>query len=243
MRNPLRIVVAITFISCVILVVNFIPALFEDETDLLNKSLYLSSTKVVDVTSTVVDSTESGSAVESSDDTSDSTTLKGDTDADKVYYFLKGKGLSDNAIFGLMGNFKAESNLTFKRLEGDYGSTPSQKTLDFISTVDNGGNTWWYSKPGSSTGFGLIGFTYWSIAKQLVDNAKKMGKSIGDPEPQLETMWELMSAPKFKSYLEADHTLYEITHFICTEYEKPKVDNTNTRYGYAQDLQKEYAGK
>ena len=119
--------------------------------------------------------------------------LYGDGNAEVCWNFLKGKGFSDAAAAGIIGNWQVESGIeprqcqhgTFAGANGEslaFPYDPPEASLsdDYpAALVDNG-----------SFGYGIAQWTYPSRARGLVDYAESIGKRSGDLESQLGWFWE-----------------------------------------------------
>lgn len=92
-------------------------------------------------------------------------------------------------------------------------------------------------------GYGLCQWTYWSRKKALVEYAHDIGKSVGDEAMQVDFCVGELKAdfPNLWSFLCSTEDTYEVTSRICAEYERPAVNNINTRYSFAQKFQTELA--
>ena len=112
--------------------------------------------------------------------------LIGSTNEEKIWNYLKAKGLPDCGIAGLMGNLYAESCLIPTNLQNSYEKSLSFTDAAYTAAVDNGT---YQNFVKDSAGYGLAQWTYWSRKKNLLDFAKKKGKSIGDLEMQLDFLW------------------------------------------------------
>lgn len=105
--------------------------------------------------------------------------LNGSTNEEKIWNYLKAKGLPACGIAGLMGNLYAESCLVPTNLQNSYEKTLGFTDAAYTAAVDNGT---YQNFVKDSAGYGLAQWTYWSRKKNLLDFAKKKGKSIGDLE-------------------------------------------------------------
>lgn len=94
-----------------------------------------------------------------------------------------------------------------------------------------------------AVGYGLCQWTYWSRKKALVEYAHDIGKSVGDEAMQVDfCIGELKASyASLWSFLCTTEDTYEATCRICTEYERPAVNNINARYDFAQKFQTELA--
>ena len=172
--------------------------------------------------------------------TSGSSTLGGQ-DTESIYNYLIGQGLTNAGAAGLMGNIEAESNFLPDSVESwflygdEYRKEYTRKVDsgeisrdDFINNGPNGG------------GYGLVGFTYWTLKRDLYDFAKEKGTSIGDMETQLEFIVKTFKENYKSLYntLTTSNDLYTCTYAVLDEYERPAYYNIDTRYSNAQKYYK-----
>ena len=103
--------------------------------------------------------------------------LIGETTPEKIWNFLKSKGLSSCGAAGLMGNLYAESGLNPQNLQNSYEKKLGHTDASYTAAVDNGsyGN---FARDGA--GYGLAQWTYHTRKAALLEYAKAAGKSIGD---------------------------------------------------------------
>lgn len=108
--------------------------------------------------------------------------LSGKTTDEKIWNFLKSKGLNSIAIAGLMGNLHAESGLNPKNLQNSYEKKLGHTDESYTAAVDCGEYT---NFARDAAGYGLAQWTYHTRKAALLAYAKSMGKSVGDLEMQL----------------------------------------------------------
>ena len=113
--------------------------------------------------------------------------LKGTTNEEKIWNYLKSKGLNDYGCAGLMGNLFAESGLRPNNLQNSFEKKLGYTDDGYVAAVDSGKYTNFVR---DSAGFGLAQWTYWSRKQALLDYARKMKKSIGDLDMQLDFLWQ-----------------------------------------------------
>ena len=142
-----------------------------------------------------------------------------------IWEFLKGKGLNDYAVAGLMGNLQAESALNPKNLQNSYQSKLGFTDESYTAAVDRGS----YSNfVHDSAGYGLAQWTFWSRKQNLLNYAKSKGCSIGDLTMQLEFLWsELQGYKTVISTLRSARSVREASDAVLTGYEKP-ADQSET---------------
>lgn len=143
--------------------------------------------------------------------------------ADRVWNFFKGKGLSDIAVAGIMGNAKQESgfNPTIAHSESIQGS-PAK----FIGIFQ------WDNKRSSDR---------WG---QLVKWAQKKGYNPESIDTQLRWTWEELSGPEALSLREIKkaQTPEEAAKIWYEKYERASHGLPN-RQNYAKDFYTKYKGK
>ena len=64
--------------------------------------------------------------------------LKGSNNEEKIWNYLKSKGLNDYGISGLMGNLHAESALIPTNLQNSYEKKLGFTDTTYTNAVDNG---------------------------------------------------------------------------------------------------------
>ena len=100
--------------------------------------------------------------------------LIGNSNEEKIWYFLKSKGLNDYGTASLMGNLYAESGLDSHNLE-NIGNTKLGMTDDeYTVAVDNGT----YTKEQfiyDGFGYSLPQWTYYTRKKAFYEYAKSSG--------------------------------------------------------------------
>ena len=96
---------------------------------------------------------------------------------------LSNEGFTKAGAAGLMGNLKAESNLDSKNLQNTFERKLGYTDNSYTLAVDNGT---YKNFVKDSAGYGLAQWTYWTRKQNLLNFAKKQGKSIGDLEMQID---------------------------------------------------------
>lgn len=137
-----------------------------------------------------------------------------------LWNFLKGKGLSDYATAGLIGNLYAESGLSSNNLQNSYETKLGYTDDTYTAAVDNGSYTNFIK---DSAGYGLAQWTYWSRKQNLYNFAKEKGKSIGDFEMQEEFLWNEIST-SYKGMLTklaSVTSVRDASDIVLCDFEKP----------------------
>lgn len=166
------------------------------------------------------------------------------TDAAKtIWDFLKGKGLNDFAVAGIMGNLFAESALRSNNLQNSYEKSLGYTDESYTKAVDNGTYTNFVY---DAAGYGLVQWTYWSRKKALKEFADKCKASIGDLTMQLEFLWkELQEYTSVMNILKEATTILEASNAVLLNYERPADQSATakrTRANYGQTYFDKYAG-
>lgn len=145
--------------------------------------------------------------------------LIGSTNEQKIWNYLKGKGLPAYGIAGLMGNLYAESGLIPTNLQNSYEKSLTYTDAGYTAAVDSGE---YQNFVRDSAGYGLAQWTYWSRKRNLLDFAKQAGKSIGDLEMQLDFLWkELQGYTAVIKTLKTAKTVQEASDAVLLNYERP----------------------
>lgn len=168
--------------------------------------------------------------------------LNGSTNEQKIWNYLIGKGLSKAGAAGLMGNLYAESGLNPANLQNTYEKKLGYTDASYTAAVDNGS---YGNFVRDSAGYGLAQWTYWSRKQNLLNFAKKAGKSIGDLEMQLDFLWgELQGYPAVLSALKTASTVKAASDSVLVNFERPADQSAaakNRRAGYGQAYYDKYA--
>ena len=170
--------------------------------------------------------------------------LVGSTNEQKIWNYLKSKGLNHYGIAGLMGNLYAESALNPQNLQNTYEKKLGYTDAAYTQAVDNGTYTNFVK---DSAGYGLAQWTYWSRKQNLLNFAKSVGKSIGDLEMQLDFMWKELSegyATSVLAVLKTATSILQASNAVLLKYERPADQSTavqNKRASYGQKYFDKYA--
>ena len=170
--------------------------------------------------------------------------LIGTTNEEKIWNYLKSKGLSDCGVAGLMGNLYAESGLRPNNLQNTYEGKFGMADAEYTELVDKGRYTNFVR---DSAGYGLAQWTYWSRKEALLAYAKASKKSIGDLEMQLVFLLKELSSYGLLGRLKTVSTVLEASNIVLLEFEKPASMNTAAtqvkRAEYGQKYFDKYAKK
>lgn len=171
--------------------------------------------------------------------------LKGTTNEEKIWNFLKAKGLNDYGAAGLLGNLYAESALRPNNLENSGERRLGYTDESYTAAVDAGTYTGFVR---DAAGYGIAQWTYWSRKEGLLAFTKAAGTSIGDLETQLGFLWKELSEG-YKAVLNVLKTatsLRQASDKVLTDFERP-ADQSETararRASYGQKYLDQFAGK
>lgn len=164
------------------------------------------------------------------------------TNEEKIRKFLFDKGLSEAAVFGLMGNIYAESGLLPNNLQNSYEKKLGFTDASYTLAVDNGS---YKNFARDAAGYGLCQWTYGPRKQALYDFARKKAKSIGDIDMQLEFLYKELSE-SYKGVLSGimtAKTIREASDIVLTKFERPK-DQSETvkkkRAAYGENFYNNY---
>lgn len=170
--------------------------------------------------------------------------LTGNSNSEKIWNYLIGRGLSKAGAAGLMGNIYAESAFRPNNLQNSYERKLGYTDDTYTAAVDSGSYTNFVR---DSAGYGLAQWTYWSRKQNLLNFAKSVGTSIGDLEMQLGFLMKELSEG-YKSVfniLKTATTVKEASDVVLVHFERPADQSDaakNRRSGYGQTYYDKYAG-
>lgn len=168
--------------------------------------------------------------------------LKGSNNEEKIWNYLKSKGLNDYGISGLMGNLYAESALIPTNLQNSYEKKLGFTDITYTNAVDNGTYNNFVK---DSAGYGLAQWTYWSRKQNLLDFAKSKKTSIGDLEMQLDFLWkEIQGYTTVFNTLKNATSVREASDVVLLQYERPADQSEavqKKRANYGEIYYKKYA--
>lgn len=162
--------------------------------------------------------------------------LSGSTTEEKIWNFLKSKGLNSFAIAGLMGNLYAESGLNPKNLQNSYEKKLGYTDEAYTAAVDCGKYT---NFAKDAAGYGLAQWTYHTRKAALLAYAKSMGKSVGDLETQLGFLMKELTGnyAGVLSELKKASSVLAASNTVLMKFERPADQSESVqkkRAGYGQ---------
>lgn len=165
--------------------------------------------------------------------------LTGANNEERIWNYLKAKGLNDYGVAGCMGNLFAESALKPNNLQNTYEKKLGYTDDEYVAAVDSGKYTNFVR---DSAGFGLAQWTYWSRKQNLLNFAKLKNKSIGDLEMQLDFLWKELSE-SYKSVLNTLKTATSVlaaSNDMLLKFERPANQGKSVQKKRAEYGQKYY---
>ncbi len=161
----------------------------------------------------------------------------------KIWNYLKDKGLNDYACAGIEGNLFWESGNKPNNLENFYNRKFNMTDEEYTAKVDSGEYTNFVR---DSAGFGIAQWTYWSRKQGLLDLVKSRGVSIADLASQLDYLWiELSRNGTLINALMSAKSVYEATIIFMVVFENPADQSDKAkqaRVDIAQQYYDAYAG-
>ena len=158
----------------------------------------------------------------------------------QIWTFLKGKGLNDYAVAGIMGNLKAESNLRPDNLQNSFEKKLNYTDISYTQAVDSGA---YKNFATDGAGYGLAQWTYHTRKAALLAFAKKQKKSIANLEMQLEFLWqEMQNYTGMMNVLRDAHTIRSASNTFLFSFERP-ADQSVSVQDKRVELSKEFYAK
>lgn len=150
-------------------------------------------------------------------------------DNKSIYTKLVAAGMTPAGACGLMGNMQLESAM---RANNAQDGMTRMSDAEYTAAVDNGT---YKNFARDAVGYGLCQWTYWTRKAALLSYAQNKGVSVGDGAMQVSfAIRELKSDyAALWSFLCKTDNVYEATSRVCTEYERPAVNNISARYAAA----------
>ena len=144
-------------------------------------------------------------------------------------------GMTPIGACAMGGNMMAESGMKSniaqrgmtKLSDTEYTTAADMGTIDFVN---------------DGVGYGLCQWTYKTRKANLLAFAKIVFTGVGSETTQVRFCLKELKEEysDLWAYLRSTNNLQEATARICTEYERPAVNNIETRYKYAQQMYKDH---
>ena len=164
------------------------------------------------------------------------------TTADEVRNILRSYGLSEIAVAGILGNMQAESGVRANNLQQTAEKRLGYSDAEYTKAVNNGT---YDNFVNDSAGYGLVQFTYHTLKKDLLDEAKKRGVSIDNVQLQVDILVSQIKSSGVFNQLNKAATVREASNIFLLKYERPANQGQSTqdkRAKYAQEFYDKYKG-
>lgn len=156
--------------------------------------------------------------------------------------FVEG-GLSKTGAAALMGNFMDESRMDPQNLQDSANKKLSMTDRQYTEAVDSGA---YKNFVKDAFGYGLAQWTFWSRKQALLEYARALKCSIGDPRMQVAfVLRELQGYKKVLNALKTATDIRAASDIVLTQYEKPADQSEavkKRRADYAQEIYSRCAG-
>ena len=164
---------------------------------------------------------------------------------EKIWSYLKAKGLTDAGAAGLMGNLYAESGLCPTNLQNNFETKLCMTDAGYTAQVDSGSYTN-FARDGA--GYGLAQWTWHTRKAALLEYAKVCHRSIGDLEMQLDFLLHELttSFPAVLATLKSADSVWDASDVVLLQFERPADQSEATRAkraGYSQKFFDKYVKK
>lgn len=155
-----------------------------------------------------------------------------------IYNQLIKAGMSKAGACGLMGNMKLESAM---RANNAQDGMTKMSDAEYTAAVDNGTYT---NFARDAVGYGLCQWTYWTRKAALLLYAQNKGVSVGDEAMQVSFAVQELKRDYsgLWGFLCKTDSVYDATSRVCTEYERPAVNNISARYAAASQYYSSLSG-
>lgn len=155
----------------------------------------------------------------------------------EIFQTLHSAGLTVEGACGLMGNMKAESGM--KANIAQRGMT-TKSDDEYTAAADNG----FIDFANDSVGYGLCQWTYHTRKAALLAFCRSHGASVGDAYAQVQfCLQELNTYPGVNSVLRSSHDLKQCSDIVCTQFERPAVNNLDARYQFSKGFYDQFASE
>lgn len=159
--------------------------------------------------------------------------------AESLYTYFVQSGMTPQGACGMLGNLYAESTLKASIVQRGMTSMSDE---EYTAAVDDGsyGD---YNYAHDGIGHGLPQFTYYSRKAGVLAYARETGRSVGSEAVQEEYIVKELKSDysALWALLCSTTDIGEAASKICTQYERPAVNNITYRSNKAQEFYDELA--
>lgn len=137
-------------------------------------------------------------------------------------------GMSVNGALGMWGNIDKESEGGISNNVENGRSKYDDAT--YTRYVDEGRLDFVYDQ----IGYGICQWTFWSRKQGLLNLARSRGVSISDENMQVDFLISELKSPQYIKVwnycCDPNVSIYDATHYVMVNFEKPARDTTDERY-------------
>lgn len=176
--------------------------------------------------------------------TTDPSTIKGNTNAQKIMDYLLKKGYTKAGAAGLMGNLQQESGMQPNNLQNSYNKKLGMTDEAYTAALNNRtrSKAQFTAKNAADGGYGLAQWTYWNRKQGLYENTIEKGKNIDDLIAQMDYLdHELRSSYKsvFQKLI-TTNSVNDASDTVLTDFEGPAVKDFQNRRNYSNTVYNEF---
>ena len=152
----------------------------------------------------------------------------------EIYDILRSGGLSHAGALGMIGNMMAEAGPSLPSNIAQRGMT-KLSDAQYTAAADNGLIDFVHD----AVGYGLCQWTYYSRKQGLLDYARQNGVSVGDGVMQVNYALKELREDYSAIYgvLCNSTSIDDCADVICTQFERPAVNNLADRRNYAHQAE------
>ena len=177
--------------------------------------------------------------------TSTTANIPGNSNQEKVWNYLIGKGIPATGVGALMGNLYAESGINPTNMENQYEKKLGFNDNTYTAAVDSGS---YKNFSSDRVGYGLAQWTSGDRKSGLLSSAKSSNKSIGDLGLQLDYLYHELenSYSTTLNALKTSSTLRQASDYVLTKFERPADQSEKVkqkRASFGQSIYNNYANK
>lgn len=147
-------------------------------------------------------------------------------------------GMSVNGALGMWGNIDKESE-GGRANNAENGRSPYDDET-YTRYADEGKIDFVHDY----IGYGICQWTFWSRKQGLYDLAKSRGVSVGDENTQVDFLISELKSGQYinvwKYCCDPNVSIYDATHYVMANFEKPARDTTDERYQRALNAYNTY---
>lgn len=159
-----------------------------------------------------------------------------------IYKRLRNAGLTEAGALGMMANLESESNCEACRVQGDF--SPTRLTSRNYANLVDRGLTSDEAFASDGKGWGLAQWTYKPRKANLLKYCRACGASIANEDVQVSFVIKELMSPEYEklwSLLCNSNDLYTCVASVCTQFERPAVNNISDRFQAAQRIRERLA--